>query len=100
MLSTLVTGKLRMVSGPRITGASLVEAMGTISVAVVPYPKAVPSFGSGLSEPSPHLFFLIEAKTNWIDESGSLFPVGLAKSKFLYFSRVRPEVLLLSLSSL
>lgn len=94
MLSTLVTGKLRMVSGPGITGASLVEAMGTISVAVVPYPKAVPSFGSGISEPRTSF---IEAKTNWIDESGSLFPVGLAKSKFLYFSRVRPEVLLLSL---
>lgn len=38
----------------------------------------------------------IEALTNFIDESGSLFPVGLAKPKSLYFSRVRPFFLSLS----
>jgi hypothetical protein len=47
--------------------------------------KAVP-FDSGLSE--PRTSFPVS-----FDESGSLFPVGLAKPKSLYFSRVRPSFL-------
>jgi len=70
---------------PLVAPFSVLEAL--LSVLCRSLEKAVPSFGSGLSEPS-----FIETQPNWIDESGSLFPVGLAKSKSLYFSRVRPSL--------
>ncbi|KAF3452162.1 hypothetical protein FNV43_RR08260 [Rhamnella rubrinervis] len=94
--STDEKGKVHLVGWHHITKSGLRGGWGIRSARrckIAMLGKLDWALNHGLSEPRT---LSIEALTNLIAESGSLFPVGLAKPRSLYFSRVRPSFLSLS----